>query len=57
MNDVAHAGSTVKHMTWAKKEMDPVLHDILWDGLGKYPGGLEKTTYNKASLASSGTYW
>ena len=31
--------------------MDPVLHDILWDG------GLEQTTYNKAGLASSGKYW
>ena len=31
--------------------MDPVLHDILWDG------GLEQTTYSKAGLASSGKYW
>ena len=37
--------------------MDPVLHDILWDGLGKYPGGLDQTTYNKAGLASSGKYF
>ena len=37
--------------------MDPVLHDIRRDGPGKYLGGLEQTTYNKAGLASSGKYW